>query len=86
MEENKQNSEKETPIVIGEFKPKRKFLTFVSAINGARVRLIRDIAFLKGEKLSGVLEGVIFKLTICDEGTIPGAFRDRAFYTDSRRY
>jgi len=70
MEENKQNSEKETPIVIGEFKPKRKFLTFVSAINGARVRLIRDIAFLKGEKLSGVLEGVIFKLTICDEGTI----------------
>lgn len=72
MEENdKQNpGEEETPIVIGDFKPKRKFLTFVSAVNGSRVRFIRDIAFLKGEKLSGVLEGVIFKITICDEGTI----------------
>jgi hypothetical protein len=35
-----------------------------------RVRFIRDIAFLKGDKLSGMLEGVIFKITICDEGTI----------------
>jgi hypothetical protein len=69
--DNKQNSEEnETPIIIGDFKPKRKFLTFVSAVNGSRVRLLRDIAFLKGEKLSGVLEGVIFKITICDEGTI----------------
>jgi hypothetical protein len=25
---------------------------------------------LKGDKLSGMLEGVIFKITICDEGTI----------------
>jgi len=74
MEEthDKQNSgdEEVTPIVLGDFTPKRKFLTFVSAVNGARVRLLRDIAFLKGEKLSGVLEGVIFKITICDEGTI----------------
>ena len=52
------------------FKPKRKFLNFVSAVNGARIRFIRDVAFIKGEKLSGVLEGVIFKVTICDEGTI----------------
>lgn len=56
--------------VIGEFKPKRKFLSFVSAVNGARIRFIRDIAFVKGEKLSGTLEGVVFKITICDEGTI----------------
>lgn len=56
--------------IIGEFKPKRKFLNFVSAINGAKIRFIRDIAFVKGEKLSGTLEGVIFKITICDEGTI----------------
>lgn len=56
--------------VIGEFKPKRQFLNFISGVNGARVRFIRDIAFVKGEKLSGILEGVIFKITICDEGTI----------------
>jgi uncharacterized coiled-coil protein SlyX len=56
--------------VIGEFKPKRKFLNFISGVNGAKVRFIRDIAFVKGEKLSGILEGVVFKITICDEGTI----------------
>jgi hypothetical protein len=57
-------------VIIGDFKPKRKFLSFISAVNGARVRFNRDIAFVKGEKLSGTLEGVIFKITICDEGTI----------------
>jgi hypothetical protein len=56
--------------IIGDFKPKRKFLNFVSAVNGARIRFIRDVAFVKGEKLSGTLEGVVFKITICDEGTI----------------
>lgn len=70
MEElNKENLEVKEPI-IGEFKPKRKFLNFVSAVSGARIRFIRDIAFVKGEKLSGTLEGVVFKITICDEGTI----------------
>jgi len=56
MQENIQNEETEvrTEPLIGEFKPKRKFLNFVSAVNGARVRFIRDVAFLKGEKLSGV--------------------------------
>lgn len=57
-------------VIIGEFKPKRKFLSFISAVNGARIRFNRDVAFVKGEKLSGTLEGVIFKITICDEGTI----------------
>lgn len=56
--------------IIGDYKPKRKFLSFVSSVNGAKVRFIRDIAFVKGEKLSGLLDGVIFKVTICDEGTI----------------
>ena len=72
MQQEIQNDETEvrTEPLIGEFKPKRKFLNFVSAVNGARVRFIRDVAFLKGEKLSGVLEGAIFKITICDEGTI----------------
>jgi hypothetical protein len=72
MQEDIQNENEEvrTEPIIGNFKPKRKFLNFVSAVNGARVRFIRDVAFIKGEKLSGVLEGVIFKVTICDEGTI----------------
>ena len=66
---NTETQEVKEPM-IGEFKPKRKFLNFVSAVNGSRVRFIRDIAFVKGEKLSGTLEGVVFKITICDEGTI----------------
>lgn len=71
MEQETMNSKQEVKQpVIGEFKPKRAFLNFVSAVNGARVRFIRDIAFVKGEKLSGTLEGIVFKITICDEGTI----------------
>ena len=69
MEKSKESTEiKET--IIGDFKPKRKFLNFVSSVNGLMVRFIRDIAFIKGEKLSGILDGLIFKITICDEGTI----------------
>jgi hypothetical protein len=67
MTEEKQEEKKP---LIGDFTPKRKFLNFISASNRAKVRYIRDIAFLKGEKLSGVLEGIVFKITICDEGTI----------------
>ena len=68
--EEQTKTEEVKEIIIGDFKTKRKLLNFVSAVNGARIRFIRDIAFLKGEKLSGILEGVIFKITICDEGTI----------------
>lgn len=68
--ENINSTEEIKEKIIGDFKPKRKFLNFVSAANGAKIRFIRDIAFLKGEKLSGQLDNVIFKVTICDEGTI----------------
>ena len=70
MEQETINEQEVKQPVIGEFKPKRAFLNFVSAVNGARIRFIRDIAFIKGEKLSGTLEGIVFKITICDEGTI----------------
>jgi len=71
MQEDLQNENPEVKDpIIGDFKPKRKFLNFVSAANGARVRFIRDVAFLKGDKLSGMLDGVIFKITICDDDTI----------------
>lgn len=56
--------------VIGKFKPKRKFISFLSALQGAKVRLLRDSAYIDGKQLSGVLEGDKFKITICDEGTI----------------
>jgi hypothetical protein len=55
--------------VIGEYKPKRKFLNFVTGLKG-RIRLLNNAAFIKGEQLSGMLEGAIFKITICDEDTI----------------
>lgn len=68
-EQTEQKEEVKEPI-IGKFKTKRKFLNFISAVNGARVRFIRDVALVKGEKLSGILEGAVFKITICDEDTI----------------
>ncbi len=55
--------------VIGNYKPKRTFVNFVTGLKG-RIRLLSDHAFIKGEQLSGMLEGVVFKITICDEGTI----------------
>ena len=68
-----QSSETETEEtkepVIGKFKPKRKFLNFVIGKKGG-IRFHTDTAFIKGEQLSGMLEGVVFKITICDEGTI----------------
>ena len=58
--------------VIGEFKTKKKFLNFLSAssIRGQKVRFNTETAFIKGSFLSGMLEKAIFKITICDEGTI----------------
>ena len=58
--------------VIGQFKTKKNFLNFISAatIRGQNVRFNADFAFIKGEVLSGMLEKAVFKLTICDEGTV----------------
>jgi hypothetical protein len=62
------DSEQKEPI-IGSYKPKRKFLNFVTGLKG-RIRLLNNVAFIKGDQLSGMLEDAIFKVTICDEGTI----------------
>ena len=82
-EESTEEVEELKEIIIGEFKPKRKFLSFVSAVNGAKIRYIRDIAFVKGEKLSGMLEGAIFKITICDEGTIKFEEQEGTNFSDA---
>lgn len=63
------NTDKETP-KPGEFKTKRKYTGFVSSLSGAKVRLIRETAFVKGKHLSGILEGRTFKITVCDGGTV----------------
>lgn len=63
---SKDNKEK----VIGEFKPKRKFISFLSSIKNYKLRLLTDSAYITGDQLSGVLDGSKFKITICDEGTI----------------
>lgn len=56
-------------IKIGKFKPKRKFLNFVQG-RKSNVRFISNFAYIRGKQLSGVLEDVIFKVTIQSEGTI----------------
>jgi len=66
--ETEEKAEVKEPL-IGQYKPKRKFLNFITGLKG-RIRLLNNSAFIKGEQLSGMLEGVIFKVTICDEGTI----------------
>lgn len=56
-------------IKIGKFKPKRKFLNFVQG-RKSNIRFISNFAYIRGKQLSGVLEDVIFKVTIQSEGTI----------------
>jgi hypothetical protein len=89
MTEQNKNTENSTEVkekIIGSYKPSRKFLNFVSAINGVKIRLISDIAFVKGEKLSGLgLDGVIFKVTICDDGTINFEEVDTTITDDAQR-
>ena len=67
-EENIQSEAEKEP-VIGKFKPKRKFLYFLQYRQGG-IRYHNNVALLKGDQLSGMIEDVIFKVTICDEGTI----------------
>ena len=55
-------------VKIGEFKTQKKLLSFISSVRGSKIRLNREIAFVKGEKLSGILNGSTFKMTICNEG------------------
>jgi hypothetical protein len=69
IKKNETETEETKEPIIGKFKPKRKFLNFVIGKKGG-IRFHTDTAFIKGEQLSGMLEGVVFKITICDEGTI----------------
>jgi hypothetical protein len=55
--------------VIGTFTPKKEIKNFVVAKNNG-VRLHTETALIEGKQLSGMLEDVTFKLTICDNGTV----------------
>lgn len=63
------NSDLEVKEKTGKFKPNKKFISFVSSTS-SRVRFIRDTAFVDGSKLSGILDGTRFKITIFTDGTI----------------
>lgn len=67
---NLQTSEsKNSYHTIENIKLDRKYTSFVSALKGAKVRIIRDEAFLKVKQLSGVLNDVIFKIKINENFT-----------------
>jgi uncharacterized coiled-coil protein SlyX len=54
---------------IGEFTPKDKFIEFIGG--KGHINFIASEATIEGKYLSGLdLEDVIFKLTICDDGTV----------------
>ncbi len=55
--------------VIGEFKPKDKFIEFIGG--KGYVNFISNEATIEAKYLSGLeMDNITFKLTICDEGTV----------------
>jgi len=66
LNQSEENEMKEPK--IGKFRPKKLMKTFLMVKGRGRVHT--ETAFLSGKALSGMLEHVTFKLTICDEGTV----------------
>jgi hypothetical protein len=69
MEMEEQIEMQDKAPVIGKFKTKGKFISFMSATQG-KVRLFRETAYIDGIQLSGLFDKSKFKMTICDEGTV----------------
>jgi hypothetical protein len=62
-------SEETLETTIGQFKTKTKFLEFIGG--KGQFNFISKEATIEGKYLSGLgLDGITFKLTICDEGTV----------------
>jgi hypothetical protein len=62
-------SEETLETTIGQFKTKTKFLEFIGG--KGQLNFISKEATIEGKYLSGLgLDGITFKLTICDEGTV----------------
>jgi hypothetical protein len=61
--------EKVKELVIGDFKPKDKFIEFIGA--KGNINFISNEATIEAKYLSGLdMDNIILKLTICDEGTV----------------
>jgi hypothetical protein len=61
--------EESQPKIIGEFTTKDKFIEFIGA--KGNINFISNEATIEGKYLSGLgMDGIVFKLTICDEGTV----------------
>ena len=57
------------PIIIGDYKTKEKFIEFIGGSNN--INFLATEATIEGSQLSGLdYDGITFKLTICDEGTV----------------
>jgi len=55
--------------VIGDFKPKDKLIEFIGG--KGNINFISNEATIEAKYLSGLdMDGIVFKLTICDEGTV----------------
>lgn len=57
-----------TEVKIGEFKTNEKFLEFVGA--KGNLNFLSPEAIIDGKHLSGTVDGIKFKLTICDGNTV----------------
>jgi len=57
------------PTVIGAYKPQDKFLEFIGV--NYNINFLAKEATIEGNQLSGLdYDGITFKMTICDEGTV----------------
>jgi uncharacterized coiled-coil protein SlyX len=54
-------------LTVGKYHTDKKFLNFIQGLKG-KIRIFHKTAFLDGKVVSGMLEDVKFKVTICDDG------------------
>lgn len=75
----------ETPTPkIGEFKTKDKFIEFIGG--SSNINFLSNEATIEGKQLSGLdFDGITFKLTICDEGTVDFVEVDTNLTTSEQR-
>jgi len=84
MIEEKQDSIEVKEPVIGDFKPKDKFIEFIGA--KGNINFISNEATIEAKYLSGLdMDGIVLKLTICDEGTVNLDEVDTNFTTKEQR-
>lgn len=59
----------ENKVESGKFKPRKKFLGFISGTSG-NIRILTDVAKISGKKLSGTLEDCEFELKVYPDGSV----------------